>query len=71
MDTVECLKLSATAMAGIFAGEALYVNAVDHPSRMANLDTKTNRLVWAHSYNTAKKMQVSAIHFNSIQHLLY
>lgn len=53
------MKIGATALAGIFAGEALYVNAVDHPSRTEVLDTKNNRLVWAHSYHRAKKLQVS------------
>lgn len=58
MEVTDYLKIGVTALTGIFAGEALYVNAVDHPSRMANLDTKTNRLVWAHSYHIAKKLQV-------------
>jgi Domain of unknown function (DUF1772) len=50
------LEFIATIAAAIFAGAALYVNAVEHPARMA-LDTKSAALQWAPSYRRATWMQ--------------
>jgi Domain of unknown function (DUF1772) len=50
------LEFIATMAAAIFAGAALYVNAVEHPARMM-LDTKSAALQWAPSYRRATWMQ--------------
>jgi len=57
MDRKECLQIAATAMAGLFAGNAMYINAADHPARM-QLDTQNLRLVWREGFHRAKKFQV-------------
>lgn len=60
MDTLQCLKLAATGMAGISSGCAFFINAADHPARM-KLDLENNRTAWKEIFNRAKKFQVQQI----------
>ncbi len=50
------LKLLATLSAGLFAGAAGYITAVEHPVR-AGLDTLAAATQWAPSYQRATWMQ--------------
>lgn len=56
----DLFKIEATALAGLFAGNAMYVNAADHPARMT-LDTVNCRKTWKEAFRRAKKFQVSLI----------
>ena len=53
----QCLKFDATALAGMFAGAAMYINAADNPARMT-LDTVNCRKHWMEAYNRARIFQV-------------
>ncbi|HEX6510256.1 MAG TPA: DUF1772 domain-containing protein, partial [Chloroflexota bacterium] len=53
---VTTIKFIATLSAAIFAGAALYVNVVEHPSRM-RLDTASAAAQWAPSYRRATGLQ--------------
>ena len=58
MDLVkQCLKFDATALAGMIAGAAMYINAADNPARMT-LDTVNCRKHWMEAYNRARIFQV-------------
>ena len=48
----------ATLCAALFAGAALYINAVEHPARMS-LETRVAAAQWAPSYERATWMQAS------------
>jgi hypothetical protein len=50
------LEFVATLSASLFAGAALYINVVEHPSR-GILDTPAAVAVWARSYRRATWMQ--------------
>jgi hypothetical protein len=50
------LEFLATLSASLFAGAALYINVVEHPSRRT-LDAPAAVAVWAHSYRRATWMQ--------------
>ena len=50
------LEFVATLTAAIFAGAALYINAVEHPARMT-LDTRAAALEWAPAYARATWLQ--------------
>jgi hypothetical protein len=50
------LQLVATLCAALFAGAALYINAVEHPARMT-LETSMAARQWAPSYKRATWMQ--------------
>ncbi|KAL4222858.1 hypothetical protein ACF0H5_018898 [Mactra antiquata] len=52
----DMLKIEATALAGLFAGNAMYINAAAHPARK-NLDTAVCRKVWKEEFLRAKKFQ--------------
>ena len=52
------LEFLATLCSALFAGAALYINLVEHPTRMG-CDTKTAATVWAPSYKRAAVMQAS------------
>ena len=52
------LELLATLCCGIFAGAAIYINAVEHPARMA-CGVKIALAQWAPSYRRATVMQAS------------
>jgi hypothetical protein len=51
-------ELLATLCCGIFAGAAIYINAVEHPARMA-CGVKIALVQWAPSYQRATVMQAS------------
>lgn len=52
------LTLVSTALAGIFSGAALYINAVEHPARgQCSVDVAHKQ--WDKSYNIAKFFQGS------------
>ncbi len=53
---VEALKFIATVSAGLFAGAALYITAVEHPVRSI-LETQAAATQWAPSYKRATLMQ--------------
>jgi hypothetical protein len=53
---LEVLEFLATFCSAIFTGAALYINLVEHPSRMG-LDTRTAFTQWAPSYKRATLMQ--------------
>src|SRR2546421_6804071 len=53
---LEMLQFVATLSAALFAGAAIYINAVEHPARMG-LDTRSAALQWAPSYKRATWMQ--------------
>ena len=53
---LEALKILAAISAGLFAGAALYINLVEHPSRMG-LETRIAMAQWAPSYKRATRMQ--------------
>ena len=50
------LEFIETLAAAIFAGAALYINVVEHPSRMS-LETSLAASEWAPSYKRATWMQ--------------
>ncbi len=50
------MEFLASMSAALFAGAALYINAVEHPARMA-LDTSSAASQWAPSYRRATWMQ--------------
>ena len=50
------LELLAVLSAALFAGAALYINAVEHPARMG-LETRVAALQWAPSYKRATWLQ--------------
>ena len=49
-------EMLATLCAGLFAGAALYINAVEHPARMS-LGTATALAEWRPAYRRATLMQ--------------
>jgi hypothetical protein len=51
-------ELLATICCGIFAGAAIYINAVEHPARMT-CGAKVALAQWAPSYQRATVMQAS------------
>ena len=51
------LKLVSTFTSGMFAGCALYVNAVEHPARMTH-DMTTAVTIWKPSYLRAIELNV-------------
>jgi Anthrone oxygenase len=53
---LQALEFIATFCAALFAGAALYINVVEHPSRMA-LDTRIAAAQWAPSYKRATWLQ--------------
>ena len=53
---LEALKFIATVSAGLFAGAALYITAVEHPVRSI-LETQAAATQWAPSYKRATLMQ--------------
>jgi hypothetical protein len=55
---LEIAQFLATLCCTLFAGAAVYINLVEHPSRMG-CDTKTAATVWAPSYQRATVMQAS------------
>ena len=58
-DTVGlCLKGLSTITAGMFAGGALYINAVEHPARMEATDMPTALMCWKPSFTRAAAMMV-------------
>lgn len=52
------LQLLATYCCAIFAGAAIYINAVEHPARMS-CGLRTALAEWAPSYKRATVMQAS------------
>jgi len=56
-DLFQCLEVVSTVTAGIFVGNALYVNLVEHPARMALSDTKSCHKEWMESLDRAKVLQ--------------
>jgi hypothetical protein len=50
------LKAASTISVGIFAGGAIYINVVEHPSRMA-MDTKNCHKQWKESFDRARVFQ--------------
>ena len=50
------LELAATLTCALFAGAAVYITVVEHPSRMG-LDTRIAALQWAPSYGRATWLQ--------------
>ncbi|KAH3720313.1 uncharacterized protein LOC127856159 [Dreissena polymorpha] len=56
MELKDALQITAAGFAGLFAGNAMYIHAADHPARM-QLDTKNLRMVWAEGFHRAKKFQ--------------
>ena len=53
---VQALEFLATFCAALFAGAALYINVVEHPSRM-ELETRIAAAQWAPSYKRATWLQ--------------
>jgi hypothetical protein len=53
---VQALEFLATFCAALFAGAALYINVVEHPSRMT-LETRLAAAQWAPSYKRATWLQ--------------
>jgi hypothetical protein len=53
---LHALQLIATLSATLFAGAALYINVVEHPSRMI-LDTRAAVAQWVPSYKRATLLQ--------------
>src|SRR5262245_7541056 len=53
---LQALEIIAVLTGTLFAGAALYINAVEHPARML-LDTKSAALQWAPSYKRATFVQ--------------
>jgi len=53
---LQTLEMVATFAAVLFTGAALYINVVEHPSRM-ELPTKFAALQWAPSYKRATLLQ--------------
>jgi len=53
---LQALEFIATFCAALFAGAALYINVVEHPSRMG-LDTRIAAAQWAPSYKRATWLQ--------------
>ncbi|GBG76835.1 hypothetical protein CBR_g23051 [Chara braunii] len=51
-------EIGAAMCAGLFSGAALYVNAVEHPSRMITLPLPAAVEQWRDSYKRAARMQV-------------
>lgn len=49
-------EILATACAGLFAGAAIYINAVEHPARMS-LGTATALAEWRPAYRRATLLQ--------------
>ena len=56
-DLFQCLEVVSTVTAGIFVGNSLYVNLVEHPARMALSDTKSCHKEWMESLDRAKVLQ--------------
>ncbi|KAL5006800.1 hypothetical protein ScPMuIL_015606 [Solemya velum] len=56
MDRVEILKLTATGLAGLFAGGAIYINLCEAPAR-ATLDVAPRNKQWGESFKRAKRWQ--------------
>jgi hypothetical protein len=54
----QSLEMLATLCCGIFAGAAIYINAVEHPARMS-CGVKVALAQWAPSYQRATIMQGS------------
>ena len=53
---VQAFEFLATFCAALFAGAALYINVVEHPSRMT-LETRMAAAQWAPSYKRATWLQ--------------
>ena len=53
---VQVFEFLATFCAALFAGAALYINVVEHPSRMT-LETRMAAAQWARSYKRATWLQ--------------
>jgi hypothetical protein len=53
---IPVIKLFAGLSAALFAGAALYINVVEHPTRMG-LETRVAALQWAPSYKRATWLQ--------------
>ena len=58
LDNVNILKLSATALAGLFTGGAVFVNIVQAPALRNVTDTDAARKNWKESFLLAKRWQV-------------
>lgn len=56
--TLELLELVAVFACTLFAGAAIYINAVEHPARLS-CGTEVAARQWAPSYKRATVMQVS------------
>jgi len=56
-DLFPCLEVVSTVATGIFVGNALYVNLVEHPARMTIADTKSCHKEWMESFDRAKVLQ--------------
>lgn len=54
--TVAIIEVLAILSAALFAGAAIYINAVEHPARMG-FNTQTAATWWAPSYKRATIMQ--------------
>ena len=59
--SLQALKLGATCFQGLFAGNALYINMVEHPARNAISDTPSLLEQWKASFNICKKRGVSIL----------
>jgi hypothetical protein len=58
LENVNILKLSATALAGLFTGGAVFVNIVEIPALRNVTDTEAARKNWKESFLLASRWQV-------------
>jgi len=58
LENVNILKLSATALAGLFTGGAVFVNIVEVPALRNVTDTDAARKNWKESFLLASRWQV-------------
>lgn len=63
---VNILKLSATALAGLFTGGAVFVNIVEVPALRNVTDTDAARKNWKESFLLASRWQVYMYSFKFI-----